>query len=199
MEKNIRAIRSLNQMGKSWFVLYKYYELVDKTELKWKNCDTVTMRKNIYEKTRQYHLEWLRYIISASEAKLGTNKLDVDGYEIKTMACIVYDKLTQLGKYKSIEYSYLVKSVTKPFREYNISSFNKLEVNKNVVQIDDTVIWEDLEDGTEIKRRISKNNNGDSDQISSDAELARKSLGQSEGTIIIVNEIFKFKIKKIIK
>lgn len=93
--------KELNRMGKSWFVLYKYYELEDKNVLEWQNCKTVVMRKNIYERSRQYHLEWLKYIIFAYENKLETNKMGAYGFDITTMACIIYDKLT--GKDKGNE------------------------------------------------------------------------------------------------
>lgn len=39
-----KAAKSLNRMGKSWFVLYKYYETIDSNELRWMNCKTVKMR-----------------------------------------------------------------------------------------------------------------------------------------------------------
>ena len=54
------------------------------------------MRKNIYERTKQYHLEWLHYIIFANENKLEKNKMGKLGFDITTMACIIYDKL--IGK-----------------------------------------------------------------------------------------------------
>lgn len=85
-------------MGKSWFILYKYYELEDKNVLEWQNCKTVNMRKNIYERTRQYHLEWLKYIIFANEKKLETNNMGAFGFDITTMACIIYDKLIQQSR-----------------------------------------------------------------------------------------------------
>lgn len=47
-----QSTKSLNRIGKSWFVLYKYYEEIDKNELDWKKCTTVKMRQNFYEKTR---------------------------------------------------------------------------------------------------------------------------------------------------
>lgn len=94
MESNIRNIRALNRMGKSWFVLYKYYEVENKNELSWQKCKTVEMRKRCYENTREFHLEWLKYIIFANESKLATNKMHPFGLDITTMACIVYDKLT---------------------------------------------------------------------------------------------------------
>ena len=94
MENELKGIKDLNSMGKSWFVLYKYYELIDKNELGWKKCKTVQLRKNIYEKTKHYHLDWLHYIIFANENKLGTNLLGTTGFDITTMACIIYDKLT---------------------------------------------------------------------------------------------------------
>lgn len=96
MEKDINGIKELNRMGKSWFVLYKFWETEDKNCLEWQNCKTVKMRKNIYERTKQYHLEWLHYIIFANENKLEKNKMGTLGFDITTMACIIYDKL--IGK-----------------------------------------------------------------------------------------------------
>ena len=93
MEKEINGIKKLNQIGKSWFVLYKYWETEDKSCLEWQHRKTVNLRKNKYEKTRQYHLEWLKYIIFAYENKLQTNKLGAYGFDITTMACIIYDKI----------------------------------------------------------------------------------------------------------
>ena len=92
--EELKGLKQLNQIGKSWFVLYKYYEEEDDRVLDWKKCKTVKFRKSIYENTRQYHLDWLHYIIFANENKLETNKLDTTGFDITTMACIVYDKLT---------------------------------------------------------------------------------------------------------
>ncbi len=42
-----QAAKSLKHMAKSWFVLYKYYEIIDNTELEWKNCSTVKMRQGL--------------------------------------------------------------------------------------------------------------------------------------------------------
>ena len=93
----VTNIKELNRMGKSWFVLYKFYELEDKSVLEWQKCKTVNMRKSIYERTRQYHLEWLKYIIFANEKKMETNKMGALGFDITTMACIVHDKLTGIN------------------------------------------------------------------------------------------------------
>lgn len=59
-----------------------------------KKCETVEMRRNIYERTRQHHLEWLNHIIFVNEKRLETNKMGIFGFDITTMACILYDKLT---------------------------------------------------------------------------------------------------------
>lgn len=58
------------------------------------NCKTVKMRQGFYEKNRNYHLKWLHDIIFANEQSLGSNHLNVTGFDITTMACIIYDKLT---------------------------------------------------------------------------------------------------------
>lgn len=93
----VTNIKELNRMGKSWFVLYKFYELEDRNMLEWQKCKTVNLRKNIYEKSRQYHLEWLKYIIFANENKMEKNKMGVFGFDITTMACIIYDKLSEIN------------------------------------------------------------------------------------------------------
>lgn len=92
------GLKELNRMGKTWFVSYKYYEMEDKNELNWQNCSTVKKRINAYERTREYHLEWLKYIIFANEKKLETNKLGSFGFDTTTMACIIYDKLIKNGE-----------------------------------------------------------------------------------------------------
>ena len=88
----------LNRIGKSWFVLYKYYEVEDKNVLDWQKCKTVGLRQSVYEKNRHYHKQWLKYIIFANEKKLETNKMQVCGFDITTMACIVYDKLKNINE-----------------------------------------------------------------------------------------------------
>ena len=90
---NVPGIELLNKIGKSWFVSYKYYELIDKKELGWQKCNTVEMRKSFYDKTREYHLEWLKYIMNASENRLSSNKLSICGFDITVMACMIYEKL----------------------------------------------------------------------------------------------------------
>lgn len=89
-----KAAKFLRRMGKSWFVLYKYYETIDSNELDWMKCKTVKMRQGFYKKTRDYHLKWLHDIIFANEKSLQMNRLNVTGFDITTMACIIYDKLT---------------------------------------------------------------------------------------------------------
>lgn len=112
-----------------------------------------------------------------------------------------YEFLNYLEKYENIEYSHLVNNVMQPLdnklqKEDYIS--NEL-TRDNIVQIDDIVVWEDLEDNTEIKRQICQKYIGGNEQISCNAELAQKSIGKKQGTIVIINEVYKYKIKKIIK
>lgn len=65
----MNGIHDLNKIGKSWFVLYKYYEVIDKKELGWKNCKTVAFRINKYEKNRQYHVDVLKKILYTKKTK----------------------------------------------------------------------------------------------------------------------------------
>ena len=91
--EDLKGLKELNRMGKSWFILYKYYECVDRNETGWMNCSTVQMRKNVYERTRQYHVDWLHDIIFTSKNKLETNKLGKAGLSINRMAEEIYDKI----------------------------------------------------------------------------------------------------------
>ena len=60
---SVPNLKDLNRIGKSWFVLYKYYEVEDKNVLDWKKCKTVKFRQSIYEKNRNCHMKWLKYIM----------------------------------------------------------------------------------------------------------------------------------------
>lgn len=93
--EDLKGLKELNRMGKSWFVLYKYYKCIDHNEIGWKNCSTVQMRINIYENTRQYHLDWLNYIIFSSTDKLSINQLGKSGLTINKMAREIYNKISK--------------------------------------------------------------------------------------------------------
>ena len=85
--------RDLNRIGKAWFVLYKYYEVVDSSETKWQNVDTLEFRKSIYEKNRKKHLAWLKLIIDADEEKLTRNLLGASVNDITKMAVEIINKM----------------------------------------------------------------------------------------------------------
>ena len=87
------GLRDLNRIGKSWFVIYKYYQLIDHSEACWKNCSTVQMRKSVYERTREYHTDWLKYIVRFCGDKLETNQLGKSGPEVIDMAKEILAKI----------------------------------------------------------------------------------------------------------
>ena len=96
MNNKVPNIKELRKIGKSWFVSYIYFETIDKNERSWQKCSSVELRKNIYNKNREFHTEWLKSIIYSSENKLANNKLSISGLDIKFMACIVYKKIMNI-------------------------------------------------------------------------------------------------------
>jgi len=80
-------------MGESWFVLYKYYQIIDSKETGRKNTKTTNRRIKCFNRTKKHHVDWLKEIIKINENKLDTNRLDVDCFAISTMLCIILDNL----------------------------------------------------------------------------------------------------------
>lgn len=93
--EELKGQKELRTIGKSWFILYKYYEVIDPNEMEWKNCSTVQLRKSVYERTRKYHFDWLHDIIFTSQYKLDANKFGKSGLSINRMAEEIYAKLNQ--------------------------------------------------------------------------------------------------------
>lgn len=69
--------------------------------------------------------------------------------------------------------------------------------NNSAIRVGDTVVWHDMKDNEDIVKMIVVGSAGDG-EISSDAELARESIGKEVGDIITINK-YKYEIKQIIR
>ena len=84
---NIEKIDELRRIGLSWFVMYKYYESIDDSYIKWQGCGSIGLRTSKYENNREYHFVWLEHILfDVSEKMLEKNEFGVTGIEIKNLA-----------------------------------------------------------------------------------------------------------------
>lgn len=89
---NFEGGEYLTQIGASWFVSYSYYCNVDKKHSAWKNIKTSSDRISIYNSTINHHKFWLKKILEMSVNKLNTNKIGLNGIQVKQMAIAILDK-----------------------------------------------------------------------------------------------------------
>ncbi|MCM1320858.1 MAG: hypothetical protein NC041_01620 [Bacteroides sp.] len=84
---NLDRGRELTTMGASWFVSYKYHELIDKTHNNWAKVEkTLENRISVYGKSDKYHKYWLKEVLKMDDRNLNKNKLELEADEIKRMA-----------------------------------------------------------------------------------------------------------------
>lgn len=76
----------LSKMGATWFVSYSYYKIIDKRHENWSLISTCGSRASVYDKTKKYHLFWLKQVLQMEENRLNTNKIGVSAVETKRMA-----------------------------------------------------------------------------------------------------------------
>ncbi len=85
--------RYLTKIGASWFVSYKYHQLIDKNHKNWTYVETVQARESNYYNSEEYHELWLNKVIyEMNPNKLNTNKIHLNAREVKKMAKIILDK-----------------------------------------------------------------------------------------------------------
>lgn len=76
----------LTYMGATWFVSYAYYDHLDRTQKNWDKVKTARSRINNYNKSRQYHKDWLKHVLTMSDKNLSKNTIGLTPYETKQMA-----------------------------------------------------------------------------------------------------------------
>ena len=84
---NFDGGEALSKMGATWFVSYAYYDKIDSTYDKCNQLEkTINNRRNVYNKTTQYHKFWLSKILTMNDTKLSKNKINVPSSKTKAMA-----------------------------------------------------------------------------------------------------------------
>lgn len=76
----------LQKINPSWFVSYAYYQLVDRSHLKWNHSHAVSQRVSIYTQSKSRHKNWLEQIILMDEKSLKFPIMGLSGDEVKRMA-----------------------------------------------------------------------------------------------------------------
>lgn len=76
----------LKNMGATWFVSYAYYDHCDKSHTNWSRVSTARMRISYYNRSKQYHRQWLQHVLSMNDTNLAKNTLGLTPRETKQMA-----------------------------------------------------------------------------------------------------------------
>ena len=82
----VNGMKELRRIGISWFVSYAYYDHIDRSHNKWNNTTTIALRKSCYERTRQFHAEWIHHVLDADPTRLARNTLGLSSDEVQKMA-----------------------------------------------------------------------------------------------------------------
>ena len=75
--------RLLSSLSVTWFVSYLYYLSIDSTHLNWTKFEE---RIPNFNKSKEYHKEWLEKIVNKNHLKLNKNQIGLDGIRVKEMA-----------------------------------------------------------------------------------------------------------------
>jgi len=93
-KKFFDAGEKLRGVGASFFVSYLYWKLIDPTHTNWKLAKTnnpITVLNN-----KEYWFIWADAIVYKSPADLGTNRINLSGYEIISMSEKLVERLKKL-------------------------------------------------------------------------------------------------------
>ena len=69
---------------------------MDKTHKNWTKVSTAKMRIRRYERTRDYHEIWLKYVESMEDANLSKNTIGLTPQETKAMAKKVLQNMSRI-------------------------------------------------------------------------------------------------------
>ena len=83
---NFDGGEELATIGATWFVSYAYHCYVDKTHMTWERVKTFETRKSTFYANAEYHQYWLQQVLHMDNDRLSTNKIGVDGIDVKRMA-----------------------------------------------------------------------------------------------------------------
>lgn len=83
-KKYFDAGEKLRAVGASFLVSYLYWKKIDSTHTNWKLAQT--NNPNTINNNKQYWSIWINAIIYKDPGMLGKNKIDLNGFQIISMA-----------------------------------------------------------------------------------------------------------------
>lgn len=76
----------LSKLGASWFVAYAYFCYADKSVRHWANVSTYQSRISTLNRSKQYHIFWLKHILHMNNRNLNRNTIGLPAEQVKKMA-----------------------------------------------------------------------------------------------------------------
>ena len=87
----------LSKIGAAWFVSFAYNNYIDKKHIAWKNQSfsnlSIQSRKNNYNKSTEYHYDWLLEILKMTQLDKHKNKCGLSANQIQSMAKEILKKI----------------------------------------------------------------------------------------------------------
>lgn len=90
---NFEGGDELSKIGATWFVSYMYWVYIDKKHTGWTCVKTYDSRRSMCNKTRQYHIFWLKQVLNMNPNQLNRNRIGVDPETTKEHARELLSKL----------------------------------------------------------------------------------------------------------
>lgn len=87
---NFDGGKILARLGASWFTSYLCHEVLDRSEMSWKNVKTFQSRIGTFNESKKYHEFWIGQVCCMDEKRLSTNEIGLSGEEVKKMAERIY-------------------------------------------------------------------------------------------------------------
>lgn len=91
---NFEGGEELSKIAATWFVSYAYWDYIDKSHTNWTEVKTYPSRISTYNKTKQYHIFWLKQVLDMNPNQLIRNEIELWPETTKEMAREILDKLT---------------------------------------------------------------------------------------------------------
>lgn len=87
----------LTRIGSSWLVSYMYYLRIDKNHRNWETVSKPLDRIKKFNKSTQFHMEWLQEIVNMNPKQLNRNEIGLTGQEVIEMANELLNLMTNGG------------------------------------------------------------------------------------------------------
>ncbi len=89
---NFEGGEDLTTMGATWFVSYKYYELIDRNHVNWNKVKTSKSRSSVYNRTTTMHNYWLTKVLEMDNYNLNKNTIGLDAEQVKSLTRLILSK-----------------------------------------------------------------------------------------------------------